>query len=293
MGKTAAIILNHNLPDYTDMLYGSLKPCERDDYDLFVLDNGSKPEGTSKHTAFKLDTNVYFGGGFNAAMQFIKENPQYDSLLFLNNDLTVHPYEFVRTLREEMFNGNDGFGIATGGLYDARRGMDEQEQSEYRRVMEEETLRIKEGRPPSPRYDIVSPTFYNIEPNQQCHWKAMHSQCSRDVRQVDYIDFQCPLISRRLIEAVNEIDSDLMYGWGVDWLFALTAKKNNWKLGVVDRCCMLHHNSLTVKRGVAGLDIPTYCRLAEQGMATFFKKSGMMDSYINLRQQVEKYDYTK
>jgi hypothetical protein len=51
--------------------------------------------------------------------------------------------------------------------------------------------------------------------------------------------------------------------------------------------------SAPVKRGVAGLDIPTYCRLAEQGMMNFFKKSGMWDSYISLRQQVEKYEYTK
>jgi hypothetical protein len=61
MGKTAAIILNHNMPDYTDMLYESLKPYERDDYELFVLDNASKPEGRSKYTSFQLETNVYFG----------------------------------------------------------------------------------------------------------------------------------------------------------------------------------------------------------------------------------------
>ena len=51
--KTCAIILNCNLPDYTDMLYDSLKPYEREDYELFVLDNGSTPEGTSKYTTFK------------------------------------------------------------------------------------------------------------------------------------------------------------------------------------------------------------------------------------------------
>jgi GT2 family glycosyltransferase len=260
MSKTAAIILNHNLPDYTDMLYESLKPYERNDYDLFVLDNGSKPEGTSKHTTFKLDTNVYFGGGLNAAMQFVKENKEYDSLLFLSNDLTIHPYNFVRTLRDELIKA------------------------------------WTEPAPPIPpeavfRYDIVSPTFYNVEPNQQCHWKCMHSRCSPTTRQVDYVDFQCPLISRRLIEAVGEIDSDLIYGWGPDWLFALTAKKLGYKLGVVDRCCILHHNSLTVKRGVAGLDIPTYCRLAEQGMQNFFHKTGMMKDYLTLRNNVETYEY--
>ena len=259
--KTCAIILNCNLPDYTDMLYDSLKPYEREDYELFVLDNGSTPEGTSKYTTFRLEENVYFGGGLNAAMQFVKENAQYDSLLFLSNDLTIHPYNFVKTLREEMFRELNG----TSWINDDPR------------IIE---------------YDIVAPTFYNIEPNKQCHWRCMYSQCSGKIRQVDYVDFQCPLISRRLIVATGEISADLKYGWGLDFLYALKAKELGYKLGVVDRCCILHHNSLTVKRGVAGLDIPTYCRLAEQGMVKFFQESGLWEQYIKLRQQTEKYEYS-
>ena len=259
MTKTAAIILNHNMPDYTDMLYESLKPYERNDYELFVLDNGSKPEDKSKYTSFMLEQNVYFGGGLNASMEFIKENKNYDSLLFLSNDLTIHPYNFVKILREEMFE--------TVMVPDFPVG--------YRDI----------------KYDIVSPTFYNIEPNQQCHWKAMHCRGSKEIRQVPYSDFQCPLISRRLVEAVDNIDSDLMYGWGPDWLFALTAKKLGYKIGVVDRCCILHHNSLTVKRGVAGLDIPTYCKRAESGMYKFFQKSGLYNDYVSLRNETELYEY--
>jgi GT2 family glycosyltransferase len=249
MNKTAAFILNHNLPDYTDMLYESLKPYERHDYDLFVIDNGSSPNGKSKNTSFELGENVYFGGGFNAAMQYTLENKQYDSMMFLNNDLTVHPYNFVRSLREEMFDG------------------------------------VKE------KYDIVSPSFYNIEPNGQCHWKSMHSWSAKDVRKVDYIDFQCPLISRRLLEKVKEIDSDLVYGWGICFYFALVARNYGWKLGMVDSCCILHHNSLTVKRGVAGLDIKTYCLRAETGQQNFFSKKNLLREYIELRKNAETYEY--
>ncbi len=229
------------------MLYESLKPYERTDYDLFVIDNGSSSEGKSKYTSFELGDNVYFGGGFNAAMQYTLENKIYDSMLFLNNDLTVHPYNFVKSLREEMFKTSE--------------------------------------------FDIVSPSFYNIEPKGQCHWKSMHSWSSSDTRTVDYIDFQCPLISRRLLEEVKEIDSDLLYGWGICFYFALIAKKKNWKLGMVDRCCVLHHNSLTVKRGVAGLDIPTYCRRAEEGQFKFFQKNNLIQEYFNLRKKAETYEY--
>ena len=243
--KTAAFILNHNLPDYTDMLYESLKPYEKTDYDLFVIDNGSSKEGKSKHTSLELEENVYFGGGFNAAMQYTLENKEYDSMMFLNNDLTVHPYNFVKALREEMLLG----------------------------------------------YDIVSPSFYNVEPNKQCHWRSMHSWSAKDTRPVDYIDFQCPLISRRLLEEVKEIDGDLMYGWGVCFYFALLAKQKGWKLGMVDTCCMLHHNSLTVKKGVAGIDIPTYCRLAEEGQYKFFQKNNLLQDYTQLRTKAQTYEY--
>ena len=243
--KTAAFILNHNLPDYTDMLYESLKPYEKTDYDLFVIDNGSSKEGKSKHTSLELEENVYFGGGFNAAMQYTLENKEYDSMMFLNNDLTVHPYNFVKELREEMLSG----------------------------------------------YDIVSPSFYNVEAKQQCFWKTMHSYCDGSIREVPFIDFQCPLISRRLLEEIKEIHQSLIMGWGIDFMFALTAKDKRWKLGVVDRCCVLHHNSLTVKLGVAGIDIPTYCRLAEEGQYKFFQKKNLLQDYTQLRAKAQNYEY--
>lgn len=245
MSKTAAFILNHNLPDYTNMLYESLKPYEKTDYDLFVIDNGSSKEGKSKHTSLELEENVYFGGGFNAAMQYTLENKEYDSMMFLNNDLTVHPYNFVKALREEMLSG----------------------------------------------YDIVSPSFYNVEAKQQCFWKTMHSYCDGSIREVPFIDFQCPLISRRLLEEIKEIHQSLIMGWGIDFMFALTAKDKRWKLGVVDGCCVLHHNSLTVKLGVAGIDIPTYCRLAEEGQYKFFQKNNLLQDYTQLRAKAQNYEY--
>ena len=244
--KTAAFILNHNLPDYTDMLYESLKPYERTDYDLFVIDNGSSKEGKSKHTSLELEENVYFGGGFNAAMQYTLENKEYDSMMFLNNDLTVHPYNFVKALREEMLSG----------------------------------------------YDIVSPSFYNVEAKQQCFWKTMHSYCDGSIREVPFIDFQCPLISRRLLEEIKEIHQSLIMGWGIDFMFALTAKDKRWKLGVVDRCCVLHHNSLTVKLGVAGINIQQYCQRAEGGQYEYFYNIiKRQEDYIKLRKIAENYSF--
>lgn len=106
MKKTLAVILNYNTPELTNRLYESLKPYEENYYDLVVLDNGSPVDGKSKYTAYELDQNVYYGGGLNAGFHLTLTNEQYDSLLFLNSDLIIHGYNFVKTLRKEMFDNN-------------------------------------------------------------------------------------------------------------------------------------------------------------------------------------------
>jgi GT2 family glycosyltransferase len=245
--KTAVFILNHNLPDYTDWLYHSIEPHGGKVYDTFIIDNGSTREGRSINTTFELPENIYFGGGFNAAMQYVLESSEYDSMLFLNNDLTVHGQSFVKTLREIAFTED---------------------------------------------YDILSGCFLNIEPqpDKQCHWKTMWNWGRKEVRPVPFIDFQAPFIKKHCLETVGAIDSDLIYGWGIDALFAIMAKRNGWKMGVTDRVLMLHHNSLTVKRGVAGLTIQEYCRLAELGQAEYFIKSGMMEEYHKVRAEGTNYN---
>lgn len=254
MTKTAVIILNCNLPDYTDMLYESLKPYERDHYDVMVFDNGSKPEGMSKYTSYRSEVNGFFGGGFEAARQITLSDPKYDSLLFMNNDLTVHGMNFVKSLRNAMFYLESVYNDSP----------------------------IEGG-------DVVSPCFFNIEPNQQCHWRTMWNWGSSRPRVVPFVDMQGPLMSRRLLEAMGPVDPDLVVGWGIDVYMAHICRQNNWKMIVCDNVSMMHHNSLTVKRGVAGIDIPTYCRNAEIGQRNFFEKKNLMKEFHEIRQLGESY----
>lgn len=101
--KTLVVIYNHNMADLTDQLYESLKPYENGLYDVFVLDNGSKPENKSKYTSFETEYNCYFGGALNLAMQLFKQEEQYDSFLSLNNDIILHGPNFVKEMRRLMF----------------------------------------------------------------------------------------------------------------------------------------------------------------------------------------------
>lgn len=107
MGKTLAAILHYNTTKYTDTLYEMLKPHEREDYDLVVIDNGSDENKTSKYTTFRLEENVYYGGGLDVTMNYFLENPQYDSMILLNSDLIIHGYNFIHSLREELFAEED------------------------------------------------------------------------------------------------------------------------------------------------------------------------------------------
>lgn len=262
MSKTAVIILNCNLPDYTEMLVESLLPHRKNEYDVMVFDNGSTPEGMSKYTTYRSETNGFFGGGFEAARQITLANSEYDSLLFMNNDLTVHGMNFVKSLREAMF-----------------RPVQHPVCMEDPRTDLETHLEL----------DVVSPCFFNVEPNGQCHWRTMWNWGSNQPRVVPFIDMQGPLMSRRLLEAMGETDSGLMYGWGLDVYMAHICRTNGWKMAVCDNVSMLHHNSLTVKKGVAGIDIPTYCRNAEEGQRRFFTKKNLMREFGEIRALGEQY----
>lgn len=103
MSKTLAIILNHNLPEYTNWLYGELKPSEGELFDLKVMDNGSRPDGMPAVTHIRLEKNLFAGGAWNVAFRMVLDDPQYDSLLMLNNDIELNGRVFVKLLREEMF----------------------------------------------------------------------------------------------------------------------------------------------------------------------------------------------
>jgi GT2 family glycosyltransferase len=101
--KTLVTILNHNLPEYTNFLYYELMRHKTDTHDILVFDNASTPEGQPDFIHLRTEENCYFGGAMNLAFDFMLENEEYDSLLFLSNDIILHGYNFVETLRKEMF----------------------------------------------------------------------------------------------------------------------------------------------------------------------------------------------
>lgn len=242
--KTLAVIYNHNMPEITDRLWESLKPYEKDDYDLIIIDNGSKTEGKSKYTTYETGQNTYFGGALNIALQFFLDNNQYDSLLSLNNDLILQGPNFISTLRREMFENN---------------------------------------------YKIISPCVLQV--NSQCKWKYMHCWNSTTTREVKWVDFQAPLLHRDFIERVKQFPLELIYGWGQDVLSGIICEQENWKVGVVDRCPLIHYSAQTYKEGKSDLDLQTYCRNAESGMFEFMQKQELTEKFLQFRELSANYSY--
>tara|TARA_R110002020_G_scaffold267101_3_gene482217 strand:- start:4994 stop:5725 length:732 start_codon:yes stop_codon:yes gene_type:complete len=242
--KTLAVIYNHNMPEMTDSLWESLKPYERNDYDLILIDNGSKQEGKSKNTTHETGQNTYFGGALNIALQFFLESDKYDSLLSLNNDLILQGSNFVRTLRKEMFNGD---------------------------------------------YKIISPSILQVK--NQCKWKYMHCWNSSTTRDVKWVDFQAPLLHKDFINKIQQYPDELIYGWGQDMLSGIICDQEGWKVGVVDKCPLIHHSAQTYKEGKSDLDLTTYCRNAEGGMFNYFQNKNLMDKFNEFRHLSANYKY--
>ena len=92
--------LNHNLPQWTDNLVNQIKRDPLfDKCELMVIDNGSS-EPLSQSTTHRLEQNIFFGGGLNAALEYFLTT-NHDYLYFLNNDLVFHGPSFLTTsLRE-------------------------------------------------------------------------------------------------------------------------------------------------------------------------------------------------
>lgn len=107
MSKSLVVIIHHNTIGYTDSLYEMLKPYERSDYDVIVLDNGSDEGKTSKYTGVRSDENTGYGGGLDLAMGLLLENVEYDSVAVLNSDLILHGYNCVSQLRKQLFSRPD------------------------------------------------------------------------------------------------------------------------------------------------------------------------------------------
>jgi hypothetical protein len=139
-------------------------------------------------------------------------------------------------------------------------------------------------------FTIISPAIQ--QPVGQCHWRQMHQWNSNNIREILWIDFQCPMIHRRFIEKVNQYDYLLRYGWGNDIYSGMICEENNWKIGVCDNISVLHLDGYTTKKYKHLPDISNYNYNAERNMFQYFTNIKKMNEFINYRAYAENYSFS-
>jgi glycosyltransferase involved in cell wall biosynthesis len=134
---------------------------------------------------------------------------------------------------------------------------------------------------------VYSPTIINAS-MEQCHWKQMWNW-GGGLRKVRWIDFQCPLLRRDILEKVQHFPDELIYGWGLDFYAGCVGEKYNLNTVVSDNNTIAHMNSLTFKENKINIGINEFCQKAEQSMCNYFRNSEYSSLYYDLRTYGEQY----
>jgi glycosyltransferase involved in cell wall biosynthesis len=134
---------------------------------------------------------------------------------------------------------------------------------------------------------VYSPSVINASMDQ-CHWKQMWNW-GQGLREVKWVDFQCPLIRRDVLEKIKQYPNELIYGWGLDFYTGCITEQNNLKTVVSDTNTITHMNSLTFKENKIEMGVSEFCRNAETNMYNYFRNSDMESLYLDLRKYGENY----
>jgi len=116
---------------------------------------------------------------------------------------------------------------------------------------------------------LYSPAITNTGADQ-CFWKQMWNWGTGTVREVQFIDFMCPVIRRDLAEAIVKFPDELFLGWGADFYSGMVAEQNGMKVGVSDNITLSHLVSQTFKTGAIEVKESDFCKQADGNMHNYF-----------------------
>lgn len=138
--------------------------------------------------------------------------------------------------------------------------------------------------------DIYSPSVINAMIDQ-CYWKQMYNWYSYKCRQVKWVDFQCPLFSKRFVNKINQFPKDLFLGWGQDILSGILAEEMNFKICVDDTNTICHLHSQTMGQKAINLDGKVFAQNAERNMHSVFTQLNILEKNAEFREFGANYYY--
>ena len=112
----------------------------------------------------------------------------------------------------------------------------------------------------------------------------------KGLRQVRWIDLQCPLFRRDILEHIKQYPEELIYGWGTDLYTGFIADQYKSKIVVSDNNTICHLTSQTFEQNKVNINVQEFCRKAEENMFNYFRTSEMNSLYWDLRKYGENYN---
>jgi GT2 family glycosyltransferase len=134
---------------------------------------------------------------------------------------------------------------------------------------------------------VYSPTVVNAS-MEQCHWKQMWNW-GQGLRKVKWVDFQCPLLRRDILEKIQHFPDELIYGWGLDFYTGCISEQEGFNIIISDNNTITHMNSLTFKENKINIGVSEFCQKADQNMNSYFWGSEYNSVYSDLRKYGENY----
>jgi len=233
--KVSIIILNWNGLEDTIECLESLKKTTYPNYEVIVVDNGSRGNdaqvlgekfGDYIHI-IKNDKNYGYTGGNNIAIRHVLAHSEPDYLLILNNDIVVAP-DFLDYL-VEVAEGNGSIGIVGPKVY----------YYDY-------PGRIQSAGGKINMWKGITPHIGD--------WEIESGQYNTG-RMVDHISGCCLLVKSEVIQKVGLFDESYFCYWD-ETDYCARAKKAGYKLSYAPRARIWHKVLLNVK--------PWYRRLSRK-----------------------------
>jgi GT2 family glycosyltransferase len=134
-------------------------------------------------------------------------------------------------------------------------------------------------------FDLYSPSIINTDYNQ-LHWRQMWNWGTGTVRNVKWIDYQCPFYTKELAKKIVNYPETL-FAYGLDFYGSIVAHTNGMKIGVSDTNTIAHLNSKTLR--TTDVNLQEYCSLADKTLYEYFMKSEYKDLYTNFRDYGQSY----
>jgi hypothetical protein len=120
---------------------------------------------------------------------------------------------------------------------------------------------------------------------QMANWK------SEEIRLVPWVDFQCPLLHRELIEKIGGFSSKIKFGYAHHYICAFVCEENNWRIGVSDKKVVTHIGAQTATKMWSW---DKYVKKAHRQMRNYFKYymgGKYKHKWKSLERQMRKYNF--